>query len=115
MLTLPDRPERPRRPDFEAQHRPDREFPIFDCRVLRGAPEVPDYSILSRRDLAALAAAYDVEAIACEVMVGPLDLARRAGRDLAVWRDLWESAALTARMAAQCCRSCLKRRRGRPA
>lgn len=113
MLATPDGPERPRRPDFEAQHKPDRDFPIYDCRVLRHAPEVPDYTALTPRDLAALAAAYQLEAIACGIMLGRLDLARREGRDPAVWRDIWECAALTARIAAQCCNSRLKGRRRR--
>lgn len=114
MSTLSDGPERPRRPDFEAQHRPDRDCPIFDCRVLRDAPEVPDYSVLSPRDLAALAAAYLVEAIACEIMLGRRDLAARSRLRVALWRDRWESGALTARIAAQGCNSRLKRRDGRP-
>lgn len=109
MLTCPDGPERPRRPDFDAQHRPDRTFPIYDCRVLRHA-DVPDYTVLSPRELAALAAAYAVEAIACDVMVDRLDLAALDRRDPGVWRDVWESRALTARLAAQCCRSRLGRR-----
>ncbi|MBP7001695.1 hypothetical protein [Amaricoccus sp.] len=113
MLATPDGPERPRRPDFGAQHTPDRDFPIYDCRVLRLAPEVPDYSALTPRDLAALAAAYLVEAIACEIMLGRPELARREGLRAEVWRDRWECAALTARIAAQCCNSRLKGRRRR--
>jgi hypothetical protein len=112
MLEMPDGARRrPRRPDFEAQHRPDRRFPIFDSRQLRGA-EVADYTMLSPPALAALAAAYQVEAIACEIMAGRLDPAARAGRSPEVWREVWESAALTARIAAQCCLSRLKPRPG---
>lgn len=113
MPTLPDGPERRPRPDFEAQHHPDRNCPIFDCRVLRDAAEVPDYSVLSSRDLAALAACYLVEAIACEIMVARRDLAVRSRLRLSIWRDRWESGALTARLMMQCCNSRLKRRRGR--
>jgi hypothetical protein len=109
-VTMPDHPKR--RPDFEAQHRPHRTFPIFDCRVLRHAGEIRDYSVLSPRELAALAAAYDPEAIACDVMIERLAVACLAPVG---WREVWEGAALTARIAAQCCRARLRTRRGRQA
>ncbi|TPE52606.1 hypothetical protein [Amaricoccus solimangrovi] len=90
------------RPDFEAQHRPDRAFPIYDCRVLRLAEDAPDFAVLSARELAALAASYALDALIYA------HAAARAATPIA--RDIAEAGALTARLHGHCARARLGRR-----
>lgn len=96
----------PPRPAFEAQRRPDRDFPIYDCRVLRRAEEAPDFAILAPRELAALAISYALDAVLYE------HAAARTASPIA--REIAESGALTARLHGHCARARLGRR-ARPA
>lgn len=112
MLMI-DGPREPRpTPDFEAQNRLDPTFPQYDIRVLRGADQLPDFAVLTSRELAALSAAYHLEAIACRAQAARPD-ARPFGIRAAIWVDKWNCDALAARMAAQCCETRLKARRTR--
>lgn len=117
-MTLADDPadgpaDDPAGPRFAAQLEAVSDFPIYDRALLRAATEDPDFAILSRRELAELAASYTLEAIACEALAPRLDAATREGETPEGWREWWASEAFAARIAAQCCRSYLKRPRFR--
>ena len=90
------------RPDFEAQNRQEPHCPVFDVRVMRHATELPDLSILTVRERAALGACYRLEAILCRVALEHVD-ARPAGVSPEIWAEKWEGDALVAELSAAHC------------
>jgi hypothetical protein len=101
------------RPDLEAQNRQVRGRPAFDVRVMRHATELPDLSILSISERAALGACYRLEAILCRVSAAHVE-ARPAGVSAEIWAEKWGSDAIVAELSAAHCDAWARRKTDRP-
>lgn len=91
-------------PDFEAQNAADRDFPIYDVRVLRRAECAPNLSIMTRAELVGIEAAYRLEAILCFHNVARADMAQARDVKLTEWQPEWAGNAARARATAHAAR-----------